>query len=74
MRRHPTVAAQLDRVFEDLREDPYLPRLRLHPLVGKLTGYHAVSITYKLRIVLTLDEIEAVVTLIGIGTHDEVYR
>ena len=61
-------------VFRALEDDPFQPSLRLHPLSGKLRGKHAVSLTHDYRITLTLVVSEQTITLIDIGTHDEVYR
>jgi mRNA-degrading endonuclease YafQ of YafQ-DinJ toxin-antitoxin module len=60
--------------LEDLRTDPYQRRLRLHPLTGRLSGQHAVSLTHSYRITLTLLVSEHTITLLDIGDHDAVYR
>jgi mRNA-degrading endonuclease YafQ of YafQ-DinJ toxin-antitoxin module len=65
---------RLDRVLRDLEIDPFQPRLALHPLHGHLAGLHAVSVTHAYRIVLSLDTAARRITLLNIGTHDEVYR
>jgi mRNA-degrading endonuclease YafQ of YafQ-DinJ toxin-antitoxin module len=56
-----------------LRADPFEPSLRLHPLIGKLQGMQAVSLTYSYRITLTLQITENEILLFDIGSHDEVY-
>ncbi|MHB1084907.1 MAG: type II toxin-antitoxin system RelE/ParE family toxin [Thiobacillus sp.] len=56
-----------------LRDDPFEPSLRLHPLTGKLQGLQAVSLTYSYRITLTLQMTEHEILLLDIGSHDEVY-
>ena len=61
-------------VFRALEDGPFQPSLRLHPLSGKLRGKHAVSLTRDYRITLTLVVSDQTITLIDIGTHDEVYR
>ena len=55
-------------------DDPFQPRLRLHPLQGPLQGIYAVRLTYKYRIVLTFKPAEREIVLLDVGSHDEVYR
>ena len=74
LRRHPELAGVLADVLGQLETDPTAPRLRLHRLQGKHRGKHAVSLTYSHRIVLILRIAEREVTLLDIGSHDEVYR
>ena len=73
-RRHPELRPRFEALVEALREDPFAPRLRLHPLRGPLEGLHAASLTYKYRVVLTVQVTEREIVLIDIGTHDDVYR
>ncbi len=73
-RAHPELRTRLARVLRDLEADPFQPHLRLHPLQGELAGLHAVSVTYAHRIVLTLQLVDEQITLLDIGTHEEVYR
>jgi addiction module RelE/StbE family toxin len=73
-RKHPELEAAFERLVEDLQIHPFQPRLHLHPLRGQLQGLHAVSLTHSYRITLTLQISEQVITLIAIGSHDEVYR
>ena len=72
--RHPEYEGLLEDIFRQLEQDPFVPRLRLHPLKGKHTGKHAVSLTYEYRIVLILKLTAKEVILLDIGTHDEVYH
>jgi mRNA-degrading endonuclease YafQ of YafQ-DinJ toxin-antitoxin module len=73
-RAHPDLKRRIIQAFADLRADPFQPRLRLHALQGQLAGFHAVSVTYEYRIVITLQITEREIVLIDIGSHDEVYR
>jgi mRNA-degrading endonuclease YafQ of YafQ-DinJ toxin-antitoxin module len=73
-RAHPALKRRITGVLRDLQEDPYQPRLRLHQLQVELAGTWAASITYTYRITLTLQISERRITLLDIGTHDEVYR
>jgi mRNA-degrading endonuclease YafQ of YafQ-DinJ toxin-antitoxin module len=73
-RQHPGLESRFELVATALAENPYEPSLRLHPLSGRLEGFHAVRLTYAYRIVLILRVEERHITLIDIGTHDKVYR
>jgi mRNA-degrading endonuclease YafQ of YafQ-DinJ toxin-antitoxin module len=73
-RAHPELRQRIARVLQDLQDDPFQPRLRLHPLQGGLAGLHAVSVTYAYRLTLTLKIAEQEIILLDIGSHDEVYR
>jgi addiction module RelE/StbE family toxin len=73
-RSHPELSERVTRILRDLAIDPHQPRLQLHPLRGTLAGQHAVRITQKYRITLTLQITEREITLLDIGTHGQVYR
>ena len=72
-KKHPDLKPRFAEVVETLSRDPFPPSLELHPLKGKLSGLHAVSLTYSYRITLTLKISEKEVILIDVGSHDEVY-
>lgn len=74
LRKHPNLRPRFERILEDLRSDPYRPQLGLHRLGGSLTGMHAVRVTYSYRITLTLLLEEHAITLIDVGSHEDVYR
>ncbi len=73
-KKHPDLKPRFAAVFEALQQDPFQPGLGLHQLTGKLSGCHAVRLTYSYRITLTLLITEQEIILIDIGSHDEVYR
>ncbi|MSM39553.1 MAG: type II toxin-antitoxin system mRNA interferase toxin, RelE/StbE family [Geobacter sp.] len=73
-KKHPDLKPRFATVFASLAEDPFQPGLGLHPLSGKLSGCHAVRLTYSYRITLTLLITEKEIVLLDIGSHDEVYR
>lgn len=60
------------RVLRDLEVDPYQPRLHLHPLSGRMKGISAVNVTHSYRITLILAVSLQQITLLKIGSHDEV--
>jgi addiction module RelE/StbE family toxin len=74
VRAHPDLKARLARVLRDLESDPFQANLHLHPLHGELEGLHAVRVTHSYRIVLTLQISPGRITLLDIGSHNEVYR
>ena len=73
-KRHPDLKTKLAGVLRDLEKDPFQPHLHYHHLGGNLKGIQAVSINDKYRISLTIVISEKEITLLDIGTHDEVYR
>ncbi|MFA5729950.1 MAG: type II toxin-antitoxin system mRNA interferase toxin, RelE/StbE family [Candidatus Paceibacterota bacterium] len=54
-----------------LKESPFHPSLRLHPLKGKLKGLWSMSVNMQYRIIFQLEDNEVV--FISIGKHD-IYR
>ena len=74
LRRHPDLAGLLEDILKQLEQDPHASRLRLHPLKGRHKDKHAVSLTYAYRIVLIIVLTRHEITLLDIGSHDEVYR
>ena len=74
VKRNPQLAPALAATLEQLADDPRHPRLRLHRLRGQLDGLWAARVTYRIRVVLILDEDQREITLLDVGTHDEVYR
>lgn len=73
IRKHRDLARKLDAMISQLEIDPTDPRLKLHPLLGNLSGFQAVSLGHKFRIVLQIDDERKEITLVDIGSHDEVY-
>lgn len=73
-RKHPDLKPRFAATISALQQDPFQTGLGLHQLTGKLSGCHAVRLTYSYRITLTLLISEHEVILLDIGSHDEVYR
>jgi addiction module RelE/StbE family toxin len=73
-RRYPELRSRVASVLRDLEQDPLQPYLKFHNLGGKLKGIQAVSLTYDYRITLMVFVTDKEVTLLDIGSHDEVYR
>lgn len=72
-RRHPELKPRFAKVLRELQKDPFQPHLELHPLSGKLARCHAVSLTHRYRINLTLAITAKEIILLDVGSHDEVY-
>lgn len=73
-KKHPDLKPRFAILLDDLQNDPFASHLELHPLTGKLSGCHSVSLTYSYRITLTLFMTAEEIVLLDIGSHDEVYR
>ena len=52
LKRHPQLENQYVKCLQLLEANPYHPSLRLHPLSGRLSGLHSVSINLSYRITL----------------------
>jgi addiction module RelE/StbE family toxin len=74
LKRSPHLLDPLAGALEQLEKDPWHPQLKLHRLRGQLDGLWAVRVTYQIRIVLLVDEGQRELTLLDIGSHDDVYR
>lgn len=74
LRRHPDLVGLFEDILKQLESDPHASRLRLHRLKGRHKDKHAISLTYAYRIVLIIVLTEREITLLDIGSHDEVYR
>ncbi len=73
IKRHPDLLKQYEKSLLLLEHDPHHPSLRLHPLKGKLKGLHSVSINISYRITIELIISKQSITLINVGSHEEVY-
>jgi toxin HigB-1 len=71
--RHPELARQYLKTLQLLEANPFHPSLRLHPLSGRLTGLHSISINlaYRITIEVVIDGQEIIP--IDVGDHDTVY-
>jgi mRNA-degrading endonuclease YafQ of YafQ-DinJ toxin-antitoxin module len=74
LRKHPDLRQALRDTLDDLSQDPFQPKLKLHLLSGNLAGVQAVRLTHSFRLTLQVRLAEREVVLLDIGAHDEVYR
>jgi mRNA-degrading endonuclease YafQ of YafQ-DinJ toxin-antitoxin module len=73
LRRHPDVLGQYTKILRLIEANPHHPSLRLHPLKGKFSGLHSVSISLSYRITIEMLITETAIVPINVGEHDEVY-
>lgn len=74
IQNHSELKLKFANILRDLERDPFQPHLKYHPLGGKLKGIQAVSLTDSYRIALTVVISDKEITLLDVGSHDEVYR
>jgi len=72
-KQHQDLLQKYATVLKQLQKDPFESSIKTHKLKGELSKYHACSINYKYRIVLTIKIVDDEVILMNIGSHDEVY-
>ena len=73
LQRHPDLRSRIAQVMRDLSHDPFSTHLHLHSLTGRMSGLHAVRLTYSYRLIVRIDSEARRIALIDIGSHDEVY-
>ncbi len=73
LKRHPELEKQYLKTLQLMEVNPFHPSLRLHPLSGRLTGLHSVSITLSYRITLDFLIQEQEIIPVNVGDHDSVY-
>lgn len=73
IQNHGELKIKFANILRDLERDPFQPHLKYHQLGGKLKGIQAVSLTDSYRITLTVVISDKEITLLDIGSHDEVY-
>ena len=73
LNKYPELQARYFKTLLLLEQNPHHPSLRLHPLQGRLTGLHSVSISMRYRITLELELREQEIVFVNVGSHGEVY-
>ena len=73
-KQHPELKQQYKKTLMLLEQNPYHPSLRLHPLQGKLSELHSVSINVSYRITLEMMITDNEIILVNVGSHQDVYR
>ena len=73
LKRHPDLFDRYAKTLALLERDPFHPSLRLHPLKGRLSNLHSVSINLQYRITIELEIREQEIILVNVGAHGQVY-
>ncbi|PIP43136.1 MAG: plasmid stabilization protein [Deltaproteobacteria bacterium CG23_combo_of_CG06-09_8_20_14_all_60_8] len=73
LKRHTELERQYLKTLQLLEANPFHPSLRLHPLSGRLSSLHAVSINLSYRITLEFLMQDQEIIPINVGDHDSVY-
>ena len=73
LKRHPELEKQYLKTLQLLEANPHHPSLRLHPLTGRLSGLHSVSINLSYRIALEFLLKDQEIIPVNVGDHDTVY-
>lgn len=73
IKRHPELEKQYLKTLQLLEANPFHPSLRLHPLSGRLSGLHSVSINLSYRITLEFLLKDQEIIPVNVGDHDTVY-
>jgi toxin HigB-1 len=73
LKRHPEQEKQYLKSLQLLEANPFHPLLRLHPLSGRLSGLHSVSINLSYRITLEFLIQDQEIIPVNVGDHDTVY-
>jgi addiction module RelE/StbE family toxin len=64
---------KIDNTLRLFEENPHDPQLKNHPLIGKLAGKRSISAGFDLRIIFELEGNYMIVTMLSVGTHNQVY-
>ncbi len=73
LKRHPELEKQYLKTLQLMEANPFHPSLRLHPLSGRLSDLHSVSINLSYRITLEFLIREQEIIPVNVGGHDSVY-
>lgn len=73
LKRRPDLEKQYLKTLQLLEINPFHPSLRLHPLSGRLSGLHSVSINLSYRITIEFLIQDQKLIPVNVGDHDSVY-
>lgn len=77
IRKQPQLRPLIEKMLQQLADDPFHPSLRTHKLMGKLSNIWSCSIDYSYRILFEFVEnigsSSEAILLLNIGSHNEVY-
>ncbi|MBF0537235.1 MAG: type II toxin-antitoxin system mRNA interferase toxin, RelE/StbE family [Nitrospirae bacterium] len=72
VKKNPVLKEPLNKVFNILERDVFDPSLKTHALSGKLNGLYSCYLNNEIRVIFKITDDS--VSLLDIGTHDEVYK
>lgn len=64
---------KVDSALIAFEKNPKDTQLNNHPLIGKLIGQRSISAGFDLRIIFKVDGEYVLVTMLAVGTHNQVY-
>lgn len=70
----PKLQNKILEAVEDFKQNPYELRLRNHPLHGGMQGQRSFSVTGDIRIIFHQENNYQRVTMLDVGTHNQVYK
>ena len=75
IKKNPSLRNKLSETLRILSEDPFYAKLKTHKLKGEFEDLWSLSLTFGIRIVIQIREIEneKIIDLLTIGYHDQVY-
>lgn len=73
LKRHPELEKQYLKTLQLMEANPFHPSLRLHPLAGRLSGLHSISINLSYRITLEFLIHDQEIIPVNVGDHNSVY-
>ena len=65
--------AKVDRALRLFEKNPHYHLLKNRALTGKLAGKRSIAAGFDIRIVFEMEEQYVTVTMLAVGTHDQVY-
>jgi len=71
--RHSELKSRYIKIIRILQINPSHPSLRLHKLKGKKSEFYSISLDMSYRVILDFIIQDKIITLVDIGSHDEVY-
>ena len=71
---HRELRVKFAAILRDLEHDPFQSHLKSLQLSGKFNGIQVVSLIENYRLTLTVVISDKEITLLDVGSHDEVYR
>ncbi len=72
-RKHSELKSRYIKIIRILQVNPFHSSLRLHKLKGKKSEFYSISLDMSYRVIFDFVIQDKIITLVDIGSHDEVY-